>query len=358
MMSTGSLGLRLSLGLMCAAMLAASPSLAQQAAAPPAERPTIGVEADGALRLPAQTIPMSPLMSPELQASLRRYFRESRDPKFTVPRADGSTLIHQEDADVQDKMIPVNKDDTTVGGVHVVVYTPKEGLSAKTKNRVLIWLHSAGCWAGCAQLGAQPIAYYGKYKVVAVDYKDPAFPRAVGQVADVYKALLKTHKPQNIGIYGCSRGGLLVARSLAWFQKQKLPTPGAAGILCASAGPGAEGDSYYTGSELGNGSVPKGPPGNDPELGLDPSDPMGAPAHSLDILAKFPPTLMITATRGLEMSSAVYTHEALDRAGVESDLHVFEGGRHSFWYDPTTPESQQVYKIIIKYFDRHLGKSK
>lgn len=349
--------LRLPAGLMCLAIFAAPPALAQQAAAPAAP-PVIGVDPDGTLHLPAQSIPLSPLMSPELKASLQRYFKESRDPKFTTPRADGSTLIHQIDADVQDKMIPVNKDDTTVGDVHVVVYTPKDGPSAKTKDRVLIWLHSAGCWAGCAQLGAQPIAYYGKYKVVAVDYKDPAFPRAVGQVADVYKTLLKTYRRQNIGIYGCSRGGLLVARSLAWFQKQKLPTPGAAGILCASAGPGAEGDSFYIGSELGNGTVPKGPPGGDSELGLDPSDPMAAPAHSPEILAKFPPTLMITATRGLEMSSAVYTHEALDRAGVESELHVFEGGRHSFWYDPTTPESQQVYKIIIKYFDRHLGKSK
>ncbi len=252
-------------------------------------------------------------------------------------------------------MFPVRKDDTKVGGVHVLVITPKGGVSARNKHRVLIWLHNADCWAGCASLGAQPIAYLGKFKVVAVDYQDPAFPTAVSQVADVYKALLKTYKRQNIGLYGCSRGGLLVARSLAWFQKQKLPTPGAAGILCASAGPGAEGDSYYTGSELGNGSVPKGPPGGDPKLGLDPNDPMGAPEHSPEILAKFPPTLMITGTRGLEMSSAVYTHEALDRAGVDSELHVFEGGRHSFWFNSTTPESHQVYDIIIRYFDRHLG---
>lgn len=356
-MLTGSFGRRITLGLICVAMAAASPALAQDAASPPAHPPSqITVDPDGTLHIPAQTIPMSSLVSPELKASLQRYYRESRDPKFTTPRADGSTLIHQEDADVQDKVFPVHKDDTKVGGVHVLVITPKGGVSAKTKNRVLIWLHNADCWAGCASLGAQPIAYLGKYKVVAVDYQDPAFPTAVSQVADVYKALLKTYKARNVGLYGCSRGGLLVARSLAWFQKQKLPTPGAAGILCASAGPGAEGNSYYTGSELGNGSVPKGPPGADPKLGLDPNDPMGAPEHSPEILSRFPPTLMITGTRGLEMSSAVYTHEALDRAGVASELHVFEGGRHSFWFNSTTPESRQVYDIIIRYFDRHLGR--
>ncbi len=348
------LGLRLSLGLIVAAIVGcATLSWAQDA--PPAP-PQITVDPDGTLHLPAQTIPMSSLMSPQLKASLQRYLRESRDPAYTTPRADGSVLIHQEDADYQDTIYHVRKDDTTLGGAHVIVVTPKAGPSSKNKNRVLIWLHSADCWAGCGLLGAQPIAYLGKFKVVAVDYHDPAFPNAVGQVASVYRALLKTYKPQNIGIYGCSRGGLLVARSLAWFQNQKLPRPGAAGILCASASSGPEGDSYYTGNELGNGSVPKGPPGADKNLGIAPSDPMAAPVHAPDILAKFPPTLMITATRGLEMSSAVYTHEKLVALGVPSDLHVFEGGRHSFWYDPKPPESQQVYDIIIKYFDRHLGK--
>ena len=74
------------------------------------------------------------------------------------------------------------------------------------------------------------------------------------------------------------------------------------------------------------------------------------------MLKKFPPTLLIAGLRGVEMSTAAYSHQQLVKVGVESDLHVFEGGRHSFWYDPTPPESKEVYAIIVKFFDRHLGR--
>ena len=167
---------------------------------------------------------------------------------------------------------------------------------------------------------------------------------------------MKTYKPGNIGLYGCSRGGILAARSLAWFQKHNLPWPGAAGLLCASAG-GDRGDAGYIGSELGNGVVPQ-PSAHPGEQGLgniDPDDPLVSPVKSPEMLSKFPPTLLITGTRSIDMSTGAYTHEQLVKVGVETDLHVFEGGRHSFWYDPAPPESQEVYDIIVKFFDRHLG---
>jgi acetyl esterase/lipase len=339
--------------------LSAARASAQDGAAParPAPRANeITIDADGTFHLPAQAIPMSSLMSPELKESLLHDTTLARDPKYTERQPDGSTLMHKVHRDRQAALYPVQKDDTKVGGVHVFVFTPKDGPSPKNRNRVLIELHSAGCWTDCAQLGSQPIAYLGKIKVVAVDYREPQFPSAVEDVTNVYAALLKTYRPQNIGIYGCSRGGVLVARSLAWFQKHKLPRPAAAGILCASAG-GDRGDSGYLGNELGNGNMTRGGPQVDRDLGdIDPNDPLAAPINSPDVLSKFPPTLMVTGTRGVELSTAVYTHAQLVKLGVEADLHVFEGGRHSFWYDPAPPESKQVYDIIVKFFDRHLGR--
>ena len=349
------------LGLAVLTLISAAPAFAQDAAPPPpaagGHANEIVVDPDGTLHIPAQTIPMSSLISPELKASLIFYLTHFKDPKYNTPGPDGSKLIHKAERDAQDALYPVNKDDTTVGGVHVIVFTPKGGTSAKNRHRVLIELHSAECWIDCATLGSQPIAYLGKIKVVAIDYQEPQFPTAVGQVESVYRTLLKTYKPRNIGIYGCSRGGVLVSRSLAWLQKQNLPRPGAAGVLCASADGGAKGDSTYTGGALGNGVITKGfvGPQVDKYLGLDPNDPLAAPINSPAILSKFPPTLMITGTRGVEMSTAVFTHERLVQLGVDSELHVFEGGRHSFWYDPVPPESKQVYDIIVKYFDRHLG---
>ncbi|MGD0963214.1 MAG: alpha/beta hydrolase fold domain-containing protein [Candidatus Acidiferrales bacterium] len=319
-------------------------------------RSQITIDDDGTYHLPAQAIPMSSLMSKELKASLIYIDRAERDPKLTEHQPDGSTLILKPFRDRQAALYPLDKQDTKMGGVHVFVYTPKDGVAPKNKNRVLIELHSADCWIDCGALGSQPIAYIGNIKVVSVDYGDPQFPTAVEDVANVYSGLLKTYKPSNIGLYGCSRGGILAARSLAWFQKHNLPRPGAAGLLCASAG-GDRGDAGYIGSELGNGVVPQ-PSAHPGEQGLgniDPDDPLVSPVKYPEVLSKFPPTLLITGTRSIDMSTGVYTHEQLVKLGVETELHVFEGGRHSFWYDPAPAESQEVYNIIVKFFDRHLG---
>ena len=66
---------------------------------------------------------------------------------------------------------------------------------------------------------------------------------------------------------------------------------------------------------------------------------------------------MITGTRGFELSSALYTHEQLVRLGVETDLHVWEGLFHGFFYNVDVPESKDALNVIVKFFDRHLGGS-
>ena len=65
--------------------------------------------------------------------------------------------------------------------------------------------------------------------------------------------------PQNIGIYGCSAGGMLTGMAVAWFQKHDLPRPGAVGILCAGmtlAPNGFGGDAAYTTAAIGESRAP------------------------------------------------------------------------------------------------------
>jgi len=75
------------------------------------------------------------------------------------------------------------------------------------------------------------------------------------------------------------------------------------------------------------------------------------------VMAKFPPTLIITGTRDMAMSAALYTDEQLTKAGVETQLHVWEGMFHGFFYNPDPPESKDAFNTMIKFFDTHLGKS-
>jgi monoterpene epsilon-lactone hydrolase len=164
---------------------------------------------------------------------------------------------------------------------------------------------------------------------------------------------------------------MLTAMSVAWFEKHNLPRPGAVGIFCAGAGSptgaGFGGDAAYTAGPLGEARIMAAPPkqnapANQAPRGLgyldgtDPKDPMVAPINSPEIMAKFPPTLIITATRGFEMSGALYTHTQLVKLGVDAELHVWEALFHGFFYNPDVPESRDCYDVIVKFFDRHLGK--
>jgi monoterpene epsilon-lactone hydrolase len=46
----------------------------------------------------------------------------------------------------------------------------------------------------------------------------------------------------------------------------------------------------------------------------------------------------------------------LVKAGVDAELHVWEGLFHGFFYNPDVPESRDCYDVIVKFFDRHLAK--
>jgi acetyl esterase/lipase len=84
------------------------------------------------------------------------------------------------------------------------------------------------------------------------------------------------------------------------------------------------------------------------------ADPMVLPINSPEVLAKFPPTLLIAGSRDFSLSSLFRTQAALTNVGVEAELHVWDGLWHAFFMDPDLPESKEVYRVIVKFFDRHL----
>jgi epsilon-lactone hydrolase len=88
---------------------------------------------------------------------------------------------------------------------------------------------------------------------------------------------------------------------------------------------------------------------------VDATDPTLFPASHLDLLAKFPPVLFVTATRDLAMSVAIYSHNQLAKAGVESEFRVWDGLGHAFIIDDL-PEARDAYNIIVHFFDKRLGR--
>src|SRR3546814_6844682 len=170
--------------------------------------------------------------------------------------------------------------------------------------------------------------------------------------SDVCSSDLKQYDPRNIGIYGCSAGGLLTAQSVAWLIDKKLPLPGAIAMLCEGGAYWTEGDSSRMVYDTSASTMATNPYFN----GTSPVDPLVFPARSLALLAKFPPTLLVTATRDFALSSTVYTHSRLVAQGVDAELHVWEGLPHAFHMDPDLPESKQVYDVVVRFFAKHLRK--
>jgi epsilon-lactone hydrolase len=321
------------------------------------------VNSDGSVQIPAYTVPLSSFLSPEAKAYVTQHMKDMQDPEL-VKQDQGVPRFMKHYIERDEALFAVERKDGSLGGVHTYTYAPRSGIAEKNKARVLINLHGggfSGCWPGCAELESIPISALMKIKVVTVDYRegpDNKFPAASEDVASVYRDLLKVYKPKNIGIYGCSAGGMLTAMSLAWFQTHGLPTPGAVGIYCASAG-AFGGDATYIAFPFGEGRMPpKRAPGQS-QLGYfsgkDMSDPLISPMNSHEILAKFPPTLLITGTRDFAMSGTIHTDGELTKLGVKSELHVWDGLFHGFFYNAEIPESRDAFNVMISFFDRQLG---
>ena len=355
------------------AWFCATAALAQNAHPPP----PLTVDKDGTVHVPEMAVPVSSYLSPEGKAYVAEHLQQVQRPEMLV-QANGIPPLLAGYLTRQRALFAVEREDTSVGGVHAYVYTPKQGIADANRKRVLIDLHGggfSGCWPGCAELESLPIAALGRIKVVSLDYREGPkyrFPAASEDVAAAYRELLKTYRAQDIGIYGCSAGGMLTGMSVAWFQRHGLPPPGAVGIFCAGAtlgegGVGFGGDATYTAMPLGEarapppssaskGPKPARPPGLEYLANTDPHDPMVAPAESSEVLSRFPPTLIIAGTRGFELSSALFTHSQMVKLGVDADLHVWEGMFHGFFYNPDVPESRDCYDVIVKFFARHLGR--
>jgi acetyl esterase/lipase len=194
-----------------------------------------------------------------------------------------------------------------------------------------------------------------------VDYRlapEHQFPAASEDVAAVYRELLKTYPPKNIGIYGCSAGGVLAVEAVAWFQAHQLPQPGAIASLCAT-GVELTGDSSYL-SPLLTGAGSSGKPQHLADIpyfkGVDPKDPLALPSVSAALLAQFPPTLLLAGGRDFSVSSITTMHRKLKAAGDDSELFVFDGLWHAFLVYPRLPESRETYAIIDRFFSAHLGR--
>lgn len=313
------------------------------------------------------SLPISNFLSPEAQMALRDRLELQRSlaTKSDLASIDRATEeIAKSTLDGWLQIYPSDIEERTIGGVRVYVVTPKSGVAPRNARRLLIGAHQGGFIFGgrySALAEAVPVAGRGRIKVIAVDYrKAPGFkfPAASEDMETVYRDVLRSTRAERVGLFGCSAGGTLVAQAAARFQMRGLPRPGAVSIMCSGIMKSFwyGGDSQALVPAFTGRPAPSGQPGAYFE-GVDINDPLVTPGPHRSVLARFPPTLLVSGTRDIALSNAVVSHAALLEAGVDARLFVQEGLGHGHFYAfPGTPESSTAYDVIWNFFDAQLAR--
>ena len=326
---------------------------------------------DGTVDVPAFRLPPSELSSPEARAAMA--LRANMPMRAPQPGLEIETIRKGLDAMLEPQvarmmeLYPVTITESEIAGVPVREIRPASG--DIDPDRVLLNVHGGAftmCWHSCSLLESVPIAVVGGFRIISANYRmapEHRHPAGVEDAAAVYAALLEDYAPGRIGVFGCSAGGALTAQLASWTTSHELPQPGAIGIFGAGSVRFNSGDSAYL-AGYADGSFPPPPlPGSDErpaditngyfgEYAMD--DPSVSPALHEAVMARFPPSLIITGTRAMDMSPAIYTNNQLIKAGVESTLIVGEAMGHCYQYQPDLPESRDAYDAIVAHFRKRL----
>lgn len=319
--------------------------------------------------VPGFTLPPSSQLSAEARQVLLRIQAE------TAPKAIAGDLVRQRAfyrqwndrrlAEMR-RHFATTERTQTIAGVPVAIVEPTTGIAPGNARRVLINVHGGAFLWGSgsgALVEAIPIAATMRVRVVTVDYRlapEHRYPAASEDVTAVYRALLKMHRPENIGIYGCSAGGMITAQATAWIRKAGLPRPGAIGTFCGTGAP-YSGDSPYWAGPITGGDIVSPPvlPATLPTpymAGVAAGDPAAYPLESDAETRAMPPTLLLAGGRDFAVSALTRAHRRLTAAGVPSELQLFDGLPHAFFMWPDMPESGEAFRLIASFFDRHLGR--
>jgi acetyl esterase/lipase len=321
------------------------------------------VSENGTVTTPSFDLPFSSFASPEARAAfVARLRAPSPTPVAGAGIPDIAKMREMADKGLQPALdaytarYPCTSTRSKIGNVPVETFVPTAGIAPENTTRVLISIHGGAFDKGGGGVGGAvetvPIAGIGRVKVVTVDYRllpEHTMQDAVDDVVTVYREVLRTYQPENIGIYGCSAGGALTAWAVAAFMRQKLPVPGAIGVFCASFHGFIGGDSAQLWPRFGS-VIRMLPPADGTPVPRNPLDP------TEDEMQRFPATLFLTGTRAFDMSGAVQSHLDLHRLGVSSQLLLFDGLDHGFFvYQGGLPETRQAHELIARFFAEHLG---
>lgn len=322
----------------------------------------------GIAKLPERTVPAPAGLSPEmLEVVKARQF----PPVMPAPETQEDWLKLQKAFDApgeEQGRQGAERTGTTyevreIAGVRTYLVTPKK-LSKRFAKHVFVHTHG-GAWVfgggDSALREAVWLATGVGVKVVSVDYRRPPlhpFPAAVDDAVAVWREVMKNQKAAQTAIFGTSAGGNLALATTLKLKELGEPLPGA--VFAGTPAIDLENisDTWYTMVGLDPLGPRKGMVAGCFELYIgdaDPSNSLLSPVNG--DLEGFPPTILISGTRDLLLSDTVRMHRALRSAGVEADLHIYDGQAHGDYIQNLlrdVPECADAQRELSEFFDKHL----
>jgi epsilon-lactone hydrolase len=317
-------------------------------------------DADGTAHI-TRVVPEPTLVSKEARAWLDSLTHLNRKAQTLEERRASTDQWRAQDSAEALKQYPVVIHPGTIANVSVDDITPLT-LPAENRNRVFINLHGGGFNSDSgSRIEGDPIANLTRTEVISVYYRlapEHPFPAAVDDVVAVYQALLKTHAPKNVAIYGTSAGAILTVEVAVRLKQLKLPLPGALGVFSGGGDFSRVSDSRQLFALDGLPGVLQ--PTDSTTLPDEQyvghasrRDPVLSPLFAN--LSGLPPTLLVTSTRDMLLGDTTTLHRALLRQGVDARLVVFEALPHAFWYHFEFPETREALQLMAHFLDSSVG---
>lgn len=261
-------------------------------------------------------------------------------------------MIQKQLAADQQKRYAVTVTESEIAGVPVRIIEPRGGAA---KDVVLMNLHGGGFQVDSGSLTENiPLAALTGFKVVAVRYRlapEHPYPAAVEDASAVYRELLKTHKPANIGVYGTSAGAILSPQLMMALRKAGTPLPGALGLFSADADFARPADTaaIFATPQVSREEIVAAYAGT---VALD--DPGLSPIYA--DLKGLPPSLCMASSRDFFLSSTANLCRKLQADGTPAQLVVFDGLPHAFWSYIQAPEGDEAFRLMANFFREKLAR--